>query len=308
MAIELKEVTFETLPLIKKHIKSLQDGDCNLALVSLIGRSKEYKIKYALIGEDLVLNWRPYEECPSAYVVPWNSPNISTILETLEGECKDCKEPLLLFGRFNGMTEHVRHLLRYRNFITVSSNSWWDYLYAKERFLTLEGRQLNGKRNFNRRFNKAYPEAEFKALDAETIPLARKFLDKWYADRGELDAGLLAEKEAIELAFDHYEDFGLIGGVLMQGDEVFGFTYGSGVFDNIFAVHIEKADRNVVGAYPALAVALAKMLPEEYEILNREEDLGVPGLRKAKEDWFPCGVVRKTVLKLQKNQSIPNRK
>lgn len=121
-----------------------------------------------------------------------------------------------------------------------------------------------------------------------------------------MDEGLIAERDAINLAFEHWDDFELIGGILKEGDSVFGFTYGSGVYEDIFAVHIEKADRNIVGAYPALAVALAKMLPEKYKVLNREEDLGVPGLRKAKEDWFPCGVVRKTVLKLQKDNSIPD--
>lgn len=308
MSIELKPVTLETLPLLKKKISTLQDGDCNLALVSVIGRSAEYKIKYAEVDGEVVLNWQPYSECPPAYVVPWNSPKIGDILPKLECQCKNCKEPLLLFGRFTEMTEHVQKLFRYRNFITVSSNSWWDYLYEKERFFTLEGRKLNGKRNFNKRFNNAYPHAEFVALNTSTIPLAREFLAKWYENRGEMDEGLIAEKEAINLAFDHWDDFELIGGILKEGDKIFGFTYGSGVYEDIFAVHIEKADRNIVGAYPALAVALAKMLPEKYKILNREEDLGVPGLRKAKEDWFPSGVIRKTVLKLQKDNSIPEKK
>ncbi|WP_444498173.1 DUF2156 domain-containing protein [Turicimonas muris] len=306
MSIELKPVTIDTLPLLKEHIGSLQDGDCNLALVSIIGRSAEYKIQYAEVEGEIVLNWQPYPECPAAYVVPWNSPKIANILPQLECQCKNCKEPLLLFGRFTEMTEHVQKLFRYRNFITVSSNSWWDYLYAKERFLTLEGRQLNGKRNFNKRFNKAYPNAEFIPLNPSTIPMARAFLEKWYKSRGDMDEGLIAERDAINLAFEHWDDFELIGGILKEGDSVFGFTYGSGVYEDIFAVHIEKADRNIVGAYPALAVALAKMLPEKYKVLNREEDLGVPGLRKAKEDWFPCGVVRKTVLKLQKDNSIPD--
>ena len=76
---------------------------------------------------------------------------------------------------------------------------------------------------------------------------------------------------------------------------MYGFTYGSDVGENIFSVHIEKADRTVTGAYPALASALCKTLPERFTQINREEDLGIPGLRKAKEDWAPSTMIRKTL-------------
>ena len=89
MSIELKPVTIDTLPLLKEHIGSLQDGDCNLALVSIIGRSAEYKIQYAEVEDEIVLNWQPYPECPAAYVVPWNSPKIANILPQLECQCKN---------------------------------------------------------------------------------------------------------------------------------------------------------------------------------------------------------------------------
>ena len=86
------------------------------------------------------------------------------------------------------------------------------------------------------------------------------------------------------------EDLKISGGVLMSEGAVCGFTYGSMVSPDVYAVHIEKASRNVTGAYPVLACELAKSLPETAVFLNREEDLGIPGLRKAKSDWAPCGM------------------
>ena len=68
-------------------------------------------------------------------------------------------------------------------------------------------------------------------------------------------------------------------------------------------MHIEKADRNVTGAYPALASAFAKALPEEFKQINREEDLGLAGLRKAKEDWSPSTMIRKTLMRIQRDES-----
>lgn len=72
-----------------------------------------------------------------------------------------------------------------------------------------------------------------------------------------------------------------------------GFTYGAECAPGLFAVHIEKAARDVAGAYPALAQEFAKSLPEHITELNREEDLGIPGLRKAKTDWAVKRFIRK---------------
>lgn len=303
MKIELKPVTLEQLPLLKEQLPKLQTGDCNLSIASVIGRAEEYQIKWGLVEGELVLNWMPYPDIPAAYVLPLQSENILKIMQTLECSCKDCKEPLILFGRFTYMTEKISELMRYRNFITVSSNSWWDYVYDRSRIETLEGRDLHGKRNFNKRFYKAYPDAAFVPLDAPMIEKCRGFLAKWYEAHGEMTESLQAEKVAIEFAFDHFEDFGLIGGALVNGDDIFGFTYGSGVGGDIFSVHIEKADRNVTGAYPALASAFEKALPEEFKQINREEDLGLAGLRKAKEDWSPSTMIRKTLMRIQRDES-----
>lgn len=80
----------------------------------------------------------------------------------------------------------------------------------------------------------------------------------------------------------------MTGGALVEAGKVLGFTYGATVAPNMFAVHIEKAARSVTGAYPALSQCLAKTLPDSVTVLNREEDLGIPGLRKAKSEWAPC--------------------
>ena len=304
MKIELKPVTIEQLPILKEQLSRLQTGDCNLSLASVIGRAEEYNIKWGMVGDELVLNWMPYPDIPAAYVLPMKSENLLSIMETLECECKNCKEPLILFGRFTYLTEKISELMRYRNFITVSSNSWWDYVYERSKIETLEGRELHGKRNFNKRFFKAYPEAKLVPMTRDIIPACRTFLNQWYEKHGEMTESLLGEKKAIELAFDHFDDFELIGGVLVNGEEIFGFTYGSDVGEGIFSVHIEKADRNITGAYPALASALAKSLPPQFTQINREEDLGIPGLRKAKEDWSPSVMIRKTLLRMQRATDV----
>ena len=159
MPIELKPVTLNELPLLQEQLPKLQNGDCNLSIASVIGRAKEYNIKWGISQGELVLNWAPYPDIPPAYVIPLRSENALAIIEDIASECQCCKEPVILFGRFTYMTERISELMRYRNFITVSSNSWWDYVYERDKIENLEGRELHGKRNFNKRFYKAYPNA-----------------------------------------------------------------------------------------------------------------------------------------------------
>ena len=119
-----------------------------------------------------------------------------------------------------------------------------------------------------------------------------------------MDESLVAESQAINFAFDHFEALNLKGALLVNDATVLGFTYGSTVAPGIFAVHIEKASRDAIGSYPALTQAFAKTLPDEIHTINREEDLGIVGLRKAKQDWSPSGMIRKGFLTLHQEQKL----
>lgn len=304
MSIELKDVNEEIIPVLTQSLGCMQTGDCNLSIFSIVGRSEQYKIKYAIINDHLVLYFQPYKEAPEAWVLPRECCQNTALVKEVEAYCAEINRPVVIYGRFSEITCNVESKLHYRNFLTISSNSWWDYLYEKEKFVKLEGRKLHGKRNFIKRFWAAHPNAQFVPINEENIPQCREFLAKWYEDYGDISEDLRFEAQAIEKCFNHWSQFQVSGGMLIDGEQVLGFTFGSMVSEDIFAVHIEKADRTVTGAYPALAQQLAISLPETVKFLNREEDLGIAGLRKAKQDWYPSGVVRKTYLKLEKEKEF----
>ncbi|MFR9194310.1 MAG: phosphatidylglycerol lysyltransferase domain-containing protein, partial [Ruminococcus sp.] len=77
------------------------------------------------------------------------------------------------------------------------------------------------------------------------------------------------------------------GGLLRVDGELAAFSIGEPICSNTFGVHIEKADTRFHGAYPAMAQAFAAHFAMDYTYLNREEDLGIPGLRKSKLSYYP---------------------
>ena len=175
----------------------------------------------------------------------------------------------------------------------------YDYCYSRETFATLAGRPMAKKRNFCRRFEGNRPDAKFvyfeKSPDAETLERWKAFLADWYEANQPLDETLFFERKFLDVVLCRWDECGVTGGMLVDGDEILGLTLGALVTPDTYAVHIEKSRRDVEGGYPYLAHSLAKALPETVKILNREEDLGVPGLRKAKHDWFPLYQLEKGV-------------
>ncbi len=99
---------------------------------------------------------------------------------------------------------------------------------------------------------------------------------------------LCAEQRAMQRAFEHFEELGLIGGCIYVGDRLAAFTYGSAVNDHTFDTHVEKADTEFDGAFTVINKLFAQHLPERFTLINREEDLGLEGLRQAKLSYHPA--------------------
>ncbi len=286
-------VTLGSLDVLKAKLPLDGNGDCNMSVASLITRAKERELEYACLVGRLVLRWRPAVKSPMVWVWPADCDLCPTLMSELEKESYAMGEPLRIYGTLPYLEERFKRTWPNRQYTLTTSEDWGDYLYSREALVKLEGRKLAGKRNFVKRYRAAFPNAQFLPLDAKTIPFAQAFLEKWYSEHQPLNESMQAEADAIALAFEHFDALGLRGGVLMSDGVVHGFTYGAMLTEQMFAVHIEKADRTVTGAYPTLASFFAASLPEQYSIINREEDLGIPGLRKAKEDWNPMGRLEK---------------
>lgn len=178
-----------------------------------------------------------------------------------------------------------------------------DYVYKIEDLATLKGKKFQKKRNHLNKFRQNHPDCRTRPLDDSNCDAARVLVDGWYAARLAADpmADLHLEQRAIRRAFAHRKELGLEGLVLEENGELLAMTLGSRLSDNTFDIHFEKAREDVDGAYPAINQAFAAYLQEKYpdlEYLNREDDMGIPGLRQAKLSYNPDHLVVKFWAKL----------
>jgi hypothetical protein len=166
----------------------------------------------------------------------------------------------------------------------------FDYLYRRDRMSDLAGRDLHKKKNLVNLFlrNNA---CVAKPLREEYAGDALQILDRWRRQQ-ETPGDYAAAREALE----NMEYLQLCGGIFYINEEPVAYTLGEEVAQGrVFAVHFEKAvlEERRKGVYQYVTQAFAAVLPEKYEQINREQDLGDPGLRQAKESYKPSGFVAK---------------
>lgn len=167
-----------------------------------------------------------------------------------------------------------------------------DYIYERAELADLRGRKFASKRNHVNKFMRLYPYS-FDYLTRDDIDECFRLDRAWYGQHQDFSVELSAEQQVIRRAFDHFEDLHLLGGVLRVNGQIVAFTYGSPLNDHTFCTHVEKADTNYEGAYAMINHLFAQHLPPQYTLVNREEDMGVPGLRKAKLSYMPVDMTPK---------------
>lgn len=170
----------------------------------------------------------------------------------------------------------------------------FDYVYLRSDLATLAGKKFHKKRNHVNAFELSFPNHSVKALNSGTRDDARNVLEHWAATQEKPEeTDYRAAAEALELL----EDFEMTGLVLYVDSVPVAWTLAETVAAGTMAVvHFEKARVDYRGAYQFINYIFAQNLPPSIEYINREQDLGDPGLRQAKMTYRPSGFVEKFIL------------
>lgn len=174
--------------------------------------------------------------------------------------------------------------------------SSFDYIYNIEDLATLKGKKFQKKRNHLNKFKQLHPDYRLELLTDANTPMVEDLLRRWYAHKLELDPSgdYYMEQVAISRALRHREELDMEGLVLMDGDDILAMTLGTHLAANTFDVQFEKAIDE--SAYVAMCSGFAAHLMAKYpqlQFLNREDDLGIEGLRKSKLAYNPVMLIEK---------------
>jgi len=169
----------------------------------------------------------------------------------------------------------------------------WDYVYQVSDLASLEGRHYDGKRNF---VHQALTNnrCEYRSITSANVRDCLALETSWCNLRHcELDPGLEAEQRAIASCFEHWDELVLFGGAVLVESKIQAFAIGERLNQDTAVVHFEKADPELRGMYQLINHWFARNELSGFTYVNREQDLGIEGLRKAKESYHPHHMVRK---------------
>lgn len=164
----------------------------------------------------------------------------------------------------------------------------FDYIYLREKLAELPGKKLHAKRTNVNRFLESCPDWRYERISDKNMEDVHKMNTEWCRvnDCGAKHS-LRREACAVKSALENYDALGLLGGVLYVGDRAIAITFGSPSTEDTFVVHVEKAFADIQGAYQVINQQFVKNELSQYTYVNREDDVGDEGLRRAKESYRP---------------------
>lgn len=190
--------------------------------------------------------------------------------------------------------EHVA-LLDSDIFVSENNPDYAEYLYSPEDLIELKGKKYHAKRNHIANFKGTY-QYEFREYNESDYDDVMKLFNIWQENKIDIDKDS-REIYALKYMLNYYKELNLKAAVLYVGEEIVGFTLGEVTANNVGIVHFEKADKNCGGAYSVLNNFFAEKFLSGVRVINRQEDMGIEGLRKAKLSYYPIGFQEKWLIR-----------
>ncbi len=231
----------------------------------------------------------------SMYLFPSGHGPLKPVMEALREDARQREIPFRLTSMSVADCRAVEELYP-GQFKFYPDRDGFDYLYEIDHLADLKGKKFQQKRNHINRFLESCPNWRAELITPAWIPACRGLLDRWYRTRLEADPHMQyhLEQLALNRAFQNYEALGLDGLLLLDGDKPIAMTIGSLLSPTVYDVNFEKALGEIPGDYAMINRTFARYIRDQYpqvQYLDREDDLGLPGLRKAKESYHPDRMV-----------------
>lgn len=294
MEYEFKRPELEDKELINYYFAKAPGRSCERTFVNVYLWSRHYKVKFAVIEDALV-----FRDEGDGFAFSYPAGKDEAVKKALEALMEYCRERKCPFRLYNVTEEHFAQLCGWfpDRFQIRYDRDAADYIYETEKLATLAGKKLHGKRNHINKFKALYPDWSYESLNDDNVEECFQMALKWRNQNGcDDDAEKNAEMCVTLNSLRLYKELGLRGGVLKIGEKIAAFSVGEPLCSDTFVVHIEKAFPDIEGAYPMINQQFVLHECMDYTYVNREEDTGAEGLRKAKLSYRPVFMVEKGIV------------
>ncbi|MBW1980859.1 MAG: DUF2156 domain-containing protein [Deltaproteobacteria bacterium] len=290
---DFKPLQLEDQGVISQILQEFPPTTSELTFTNLFVWRHRYQFQWSVVGNALLVIGK-YPQGGFFGLPPVGADDLSQPLECLFNKLHSISDtaelhrvPLALAKRYAAALALEWELDR--------ANS--DYVYRTETLISLSGRKLHRKRNHLNQFRRRY-SYRYQPLTEELIEACLALQEDWCRLRDcQADELLLSEEGAIRELLAHFRALSCKGGALVVDDKVVAFTVGEQLNRSTAVIHVEKADPEYTGSYVMINQQFCLHAWRDFPFINREQDLGEPGLRKAKLSYYPDHLVDKVILR-----------
>ena len=288
--MEFRPVRLEDKAAIEHFTRPSGICNCDLAFANMYCWEGTYRSAWCVEEGFLLIRFYIDGSHHIGYMQPLGEGDFTHLIPRLEADARAAGQPL----RISGLTPEGAAAVRraHPEFGIWRNRDYEDYVYRADDLRNLTGRRYQPKRNHINRFEAAY-DYRYEELTPALAPECMRLEREWRAGHDSHAAELTAEQRAMQRAFDHFGELELRGGALFVGEKLVAFTIGSAINDEAFCIHVEKADTRYDGAFTIINKLFAQHLPARFTMINREEDLGIDGLRQSKLSYHPAVIQHK---------------
>lgn len=290
--IDFKPVTLEDKALYQKFLMDSAERGCEYTFANIYLWGNQQ----AIIMDGHLVRFSQFDQ-QLVYPFPIGQGDKKAILDAIIADSKERGIPFHLTNIYKAEEELLENLYpgKFRFYCDRDS---FDYVYDINNLADLPGSKYHKKRNHYNRFKENYAGYTTSPITEDNLPMVIEMVESYYETKlpGNTDSDFYMEKIALNKALLHLEELEMEGLLLLHEGKILALTLGSKMSPDTFDVHFEKAPADVNGAFAAINCEFAKYIRNKYpeiKYLNREEDMGLPGLRTAKERYYPHHMVEK---------------
>jgi hypothetical protein len=308
--IEYKTIGFDDLEVISNYLRWEDVQGCEWSSVNLLTWNR-FGLEYAIVEGCLELRFiydgqythtMPLPPVPEGVEHPRLAEAgdgcLECVIRALRDECFAHHQPFSITNLNQWGIDFLQRVFPGEFEFSEPLTERYDYICLREKIIALEGKEMRPKRQHLYQFPRFYPNHEYRPLEPALFPDCMRLLQQW-SDNAEALGHIqgtdskVMERESISRVFDNWERFGAIGGALFVDGKMVAFTYGVPINGNTFDLCVEKGDIAFKGVYTVIRHEFMQRIPEQYIYINLEEDMGLPGLRRAKSSYHPAYQLQK---------------
>lgn len=292
--ILVHDITIDKKDYLNTFLEKANSENSELTFTNLFMWRKSYNVKFSVISDCLVIISKHGENPTIIYFPIGDGDKISCLNEVISAYKN---EDILIRISNDSDLERFKSAFGNKFEITEDTNSF-DYVYRVQDLSELKGKKYHAKRNFTNRFENKYNYI-FEIMTSAQKDECLSLYKKWLKEKEDDIPGLDESFEAVSELLDNWESLDITGACLRVEGKMVAFSFGEPMISakNTVVIHFEHADTTFEGSFPMMNRQFLLNCWQDFEFVNREEDMGLPGLKKAKESYYPCHMAKKYLAK-----------